>query len=80
MDFVSACSSVTEEEMETFWSELSRCVEDRKGGGSHAVAPGDLNARVGIDEVLDVKGMYGVPRNNISEERLLEMSSEIEMV
>ena len=48
-------------------------VEERMRGGIHVVVLGDLNTRVGNEEVLGVMGKYGVPGRNISEERLLEM-------
>ena len=44
------------EKREAFWSELSGCVEERKRGCCHVVVLGDLNARVGNEEVLYVMG------------------------
>ena len=38
---------------------------------------GDLNTRVENEEVHDVMGKYGVPGRNVSEERLLELCSEL---
>ena len=40
---------------------------------------GDLNARVGNEEILGVMGKYGGPGRNVSGERLLEMCSELEL-
>ena len=56
----------SEEFWEAFWSELSRCVKERKRGGSHVVLLGDLNARVGYEEVLGIMGKCGVPGSNAS--------------
>ena len=41
---------------------------------------GDLNARVGDGEVEGVVGKYGVPGENESGERLLDMCVEQELV
>ena len=40
----------------------------------------DLNARLGIDEVLDVIGKYDAVGRNVSGERQVEMRSEMEIV
>ena len=81
--FVSAYgpgSERSEEEREAFWSELAGCVEERKRSGCQVIVLGDLNARVGNEEVHGVMGKYGVPGKNISGDRLLEMCSEMELV
>ena len=52
----------SEEERDEFWNYLTRCV-----------VLGDLNARVGDGEVEGVVGKYGVPAENESGERLLDM-------
>ena len=57
-------------------SEITVCVEERKRGGHHVVL-GDMNARVGSEKVLGVMGKYGVPRKNVSEERLLDLYYEL---
>ena len=41
---------------------------------------GDLNARVGNEEVLGVMGKYGVLGMNVSEERLLELCMQGDLV
>ena len=41
---------------------------------------GDLNARVGNEEVHGVMGKYGLPGRNVSGYRLLEMCYEMELV
>ena len=40
--------------------------EERKRGGCHVVVLGDLNARVGNEEVLGVMGKYTVPERYVS--------------
>ena len=50
----------------TFWSKLALCVEERKRDGCHVVVLGDLNARVGYEEVLGIMGKCGVPGSNAS--------------
>ena len=76
--FVSAYgpgSEKTEEEREGFWSELTDCV-DSLGKSSYVVVLGDLNARVGDEEIAGVVGKYGVPERNGSGESLLNMCVE----
>ena len=76
--FVSAYgpgSEKTEEERERFWSELTECV-DSLGKSSYVVVLGDLNARVGDEEVEGVVGKYGVSEKNESGESLLNMCVE----
>ena len=68
-------SEKTEEEREGFWSELTDCVENL-GRSSYVVVLGDLNARVGDEEVEGVMGNYGVPERNESGESLLNMCVE----
>ena len=41
---------------------------------------GDLNARVGNEEIEGIVGRHGVPERNESGERLLEMCAEQELV
>ena len=41
---------------------------------------GDLNARVGNEEIEGIVGRHGVPERNESGERLLEMCAEEEFV
>ena len=47
---------------------------------NYVVVLGDLNARVSDGEVEDVVGKYGVPGENESGERLLDMCVEQELV
>ena len=47
---------------------------------NYVVVLGDLNARVGDGEVEGVVGKYGVPSENESGERLLDMCVEQELV
>ena len=47
---------------------------------NYVVVLGDLNARVGDGEVDGVIGNYGVPSENESGERLLNMCVEQELV
>ena len=80
--FISAYgpgSERSEEEREGFWNELARCVEGLNRRNS-VVVLGDLNARVGSREVEGVLGKYGVPGENESGERLLDMCIEKELV
>ena len=67
----------SEEERDEFWNELTRCV-DGLSTRNYAVVLGDLNARVG-DEELEGVGKYGVSRENESGERLLDMCVEQEL-
>ena len=69
----------SEEERDGFWNELARCVEGLSRS-NYVVVLGDLNARVGAGEVEGVLGKYGVPGENESGERLLDMCVEHEMV
>lgn len=68
-----------EEEREDFWNDLTECVESLKRK-NYVVVLGDLNARVGDEEVDGVVGKYGVAGRNWSGERLLEMCGEQELV
>ena len=80
--FVSAYgpgSEKSEEEREGFWSDLNECVESM-GKNVNVVLMGDLNARVGNEQVDDVVGKYGVPGRNGSGEKMLEMCIERELV
>ena len=70
--FVSAYgpgSEKTEEEREGFWSELTECVGSLSKS-NNVVVLGDLNARVGDEEIEGVVGKYGVPERNESGESL----------
>mgnify|MGYP000179807776 CR=1 FL=1 len=58
----------------------SECVEERDRGRSHVVLLGDLNVRIGNEEVLGVIGKFGEPGRNLNGERLLQMHSEMETV
>ena len=69
----------SEEERELFWNELTRRV-DGLSRRNYVVVLGDLNARVGAGEVEGVVGKYGVPGENGSGERLLDMCVEQELV
>ena len=80
--FVSAYgpgSEKNEEVRNNFWNELTSCVEDLSRR-NYVVVLGDLNARVGEREVEGVLGKFGVPGENDSGERLLEMCVERELV
>ena len=68
-----------EEERDEFWNELTRCVDDLSTR-NYVVVLGDLNARVGDGEVEGVVRKYGVPDENESGERLLDMCVERELV
>ena len=68
-----------EEERNEFWNELASCVEGLSRR-NYVVVLGDLNARVGDREVEGVIGKFGVPGENESGERLLEMCMERELV
>ena len=69
----------SEEERDEFWNGLTRCV-DGLTTRNFVVVLGDLNARVGDGEVEGVVGKYGVPGENESGERLLNMCVEQELV
>ena len=69
----------SEEERDEFWNELTRCV-DGLSTRNYVVVLGDLIARVGDGEVEGVVGKYGVPGENESGERLLDMCVEQEFV
>ena len=68
----------SEEKRDEFWNELTRCV-DGLSTGKYVVVLGDLNARVGDGEVEGVVGKYGVPGENESGERLLDICVEQEL-
>ena len=69
----------SEEERDEFWNDLTRCV-DGLSTRNYVVVLGDLHARVGDGEVEGVVGKYGVPGENESGERLLDMCVEQELV
>ena len=69
----------SEEERDEFWNELTKCV-DGLSTRNYVVVLGNLNARVGDGEVEGVVGMYRVPGENESGERLLDMCVEQELV
>ena len=68
----------SEEERDEFWNELTRRV-DGLSTRNYVVVLGDLNARVGDGEVEGVVEKYGVPGENESGERLLDMCVEQEL-
>ena len=70
-------SERSEEEIEEFWSELSKCVES-VGRNELVIVLGDLNARVGNEVIEGIVGRHGVPERNESGKRLLEMCAEQE--
>ena len=76
--YVPGCER-SEEERDEFWNDLTRCV-DGLSTRNYVVVLGDLNARVGDGEVEGVVGKYGVPGENESGERLLDMCVEQELV
>ena len=69
----------SEEERDEFWNQLTRCVYGLSTR-NYVVVLGDLNARVGDGEVENVIGKYGIPGENESSERLLDMCVEQELV
>ena len=69
----------SEEERDEFWNELTRCV-DGLSTRNYVVVLGDLNARVGDGEAEGVVGKNGVPGENESAKRLLDMCVEQELV
>ena len=69
----------SEEERDEFWNELTRCV-DGLSTRNYVVVLGDFSARVGDGEVEGIIGKYGVPGENESGERLLDMCVEQELV
>ena len=80
--FISAYGPGSErsmEEKEEFWSELSECVRSF-GWNESVVVLGDLNARMGNEEIQEIVGQHGVLGRNLSWERLLEMCAEQELV
>jgi exonuclease III len=80
--FVSAYgpgSERSDQEREEFWKELSECI-DGFGINSQVVVLGDLNARVGDEEVEGVVGKYGVPGRNESGRELVDMCMERRLV
>ena len=68
----------SEEDRDEFWNELTRCV-DGLSARNYVVVLGDLNARVGDGEVEGVIKKYGIPGENESGERLLDMCVEQEL-
>ena len=80
--FISAYGSGSEKsevEIEEFWNELIECVGSF-GRNESRVVLGDLNARVENEVIEEIVGRYGVPGKNESDERLLEMCAEQELV
>ena len=69
----------SEEERDEIWNDLARCV-DGLSTRNYVVVLGDMNTRVGDGEVEGVVGKYGVPGENESGERLLDMCVEQELV
>ena len=65
----------SEEEQDEFWNDITRCV-DGLSTRNYVVVLGDLNARVVDGEVEGVVGKYGVPGENESGERPLDMCVE----
>ena len=68
----------SDEEREEFWDVLAGCIEELSRRNC-VVVLGDLNARVGESEIEGVMGKYGVPGENESGERLLNMCVEKEL-
>ena len=65
-------------ERDQFWNELRDCV-DRFGDNVNVVVLGDLNARVGNTVIRGVTARYGVPGENDSGRRLIDMCREQEL-
>ena len=72
-------SERSEREQDEFWNELTRCV-DGLSTRNYVVVLGDLNTRVGDGEIEGVVGKNGVPGENESGKRLLDMCVEQELV
>ena len=72
-------SEKSEKEREEFWSDLNECVES-VGRNVNVVLMGDLNARVGDEQVDGVIEKYGVPGRNRSGEKMLEIRMEKKLV
>ena len=72
-------SEKSEEERQLFWEGLNECVESF-GENVKVVVLGDLNARVGNEQVDEVVGKYGVPGRNESGEELIGLCLEHELV
>jgi endonuclease/exonuclease/phosphatase family metal-dependent hydrolase len=68
-----------DEEREYIWTELNECIEGF-GANVRVVVLGDLNARIGNQEVDGICGKHGVEGVNESVIQLLEMYAEINMV
>ena len=68
-------SSTSEEEIEEFWSELSKCVGSF-GRNESVVVLGDSYAKVRNEVIEGRVGQHGVPGRNESGEQLLEMCAE----
>jgi len=80
--FISAYgpgSEKSEDERVRFWNRLSDCVRDVKAR-ANVVVLGDLNARVGKDEIENVIGLHGVPGVNESGEHLVGLCMEHELM
>ena len=80
--FISAYapgSEKVEEEREAFWKDVDDCVQSF-GANVKVVLMGDLNARVGDEEIEGVVGRYGVPGRNENGDRLIGVCVEREMV
>ena len=80
--FVSAYGPGSEHEervREEFWNELNGCLESF-GANVNVVVLGDLNARVGDEQVEGVVGKYGIPGRNESGEHLSVLCVERELV
>ena len=74
--FVGAYGPGSEQERNDFREELSECLSSLRTD-ENVILLGDLNRRVGNEEIDGVTGKFGVPGVNENGERLIEVCSDL---
>ena len=67
-----------EQERDDFWNDLNDCLGNF-GNNCNVVIMGDMNARVGAEQIEGVIGRYGVPGRNENGDRMLNVCMEREL-
>ena len=72
---VNASSGKGREEMRKFWNDVNECLRSFERG-SRIVLMGDMNGRVGSNEIAGVVGKWGVDGVNENREHLIDVCAE----
>ena len=62
-------------EMMRFWNELNECIKSFESGRK-VIVMGDMNAKVGNENINDIVGKWGVPGSNENGDHLIDICAE----